>query len=345
MGSDTEERRVIDEPSDDDRLWRRWAVVSFCFAVTAFLFAAIWVFEAQDSSVSVDRAQAFSPFGAAAVAIVTFFTIIWRGILNSRQLEYQAAQLRHQVDQINQVIRQNDTKDEENRARFLQDGARLLSDQSQPQQVLAGIVTLNLLLRKSGNFGGSAMDLLADFYDRARSNETLSNALELARTTLAGGARMGLRSRIDLVLEEEENTRWKGLRGFGRQYYHSGTIGNEAYTNLAGENVSYTDVTFKECVIDREENYWKCTFENCHIVLFAAFSFDDCTFVACDFSGCTVREDPSGNRIGDDSVYLSNEPPVGYQAEKFIRVLTPVERKPDYREWIFFGERGDLCQL
>lgn len=310
MAEEPSENRVPDEPRISAGMWYGWAVGGFILAAAFFAVAALWVFNGDLATVQ-QRAQAVTPFGAALIAMVTFFTVAWRGVQTERQLQYQA-------EQITQVIRQNDAKEQENLAKLLQDGAKLMSDSEHFANMSAGISSLEALLNADRNnmFAKPAMNVLADFY--ARNYAETNPITELARTALISGRSKGFESSV--IGHFQDLKVWPEVSGFRAQFYKEGRIYGNAFRTIANEAKAFEGVQFFGCKdIDGTTTFIKCTFRQCSIKLATEeLIFADNTFIECDFSKCgflNVSEEEikmiflKKNR----NFYYKNTPPFAFQ--------------------------------
>lgn len=188
---ETEQRAAKDGPQIKQDTWFALAIAAFLITVVIFGVAAMWVMSAPAPEM-VQRAQSFTPFGAGMVAIVTFFTIAWRGVINTRQLEYQA-------DQLEQVRRrQVDATDDANYAKLLQEGAKMLAETDKKPQIMAGVATLEILINEpKRRFAIEALDLLAAYVSEHYGEELLNSTNRAAIRGLQLGERLGMRSRLD----------------------------------------------------------------------------------------------------------------------------------------------------
>jgi ABC-type nickel/cobalt efflux system permease component RcnA len=149
--------RVPDVPTIKEATWLGLAIALVFITVILFSISAFWVLTASNSEDMVRRAQTFTPFGAVLFGMVTFCTVAWRGLVTARQADLQAKQ-------IEQQIRQNDAKDEENLAKLLMDGTKLVSDKEATEaQILAGVAALEAVVTAPNDrFARQAMDVVVE---------------------------------------------------------------------------------------------------------------------------------------------------------------------------------------
>ncbi|MEH6691309.1 MAG: hypothetical protein V7774_09015 [Pseudorhizobium pelagicum] len=325
------EDRVSENPTDNDKAWLRAAVVSFIFAVIAFGFAAGWVFAGADES-SNERAQAFAPFGAALAAIVTFFTIVWRGVLNTRQLEYQAAQISHQAAQLEQTRRQTEAKDEETLAKLLIDAAKLIAEKDKQPQVVAGIAALDIVIRDPKHrYGVEAMDLLADLLLDTYGDQPLSRINRAVLQALGNGEKLGIMSRVEGKFTRPtatftNNGYWHYIPGIPSLSFTGGSLSQQAYERMFPRIKLLREVTLNGVEVDLTTGrFHKCTFTDCRVTAARWYDFKDCEFVNCDFSGATIKRPPSRDLDVDlrtrRNFYRAGDPPYDQHGESLAALF------------------------
>lgn len=294
MGSQNDEDQVGDYPTENERFWFSAAITAFIFTVIAFGIAGVWTFSLEGQN-AVFRAQTFAPYGIALGATVTFFTVIWRGVIASKQLKLQADQIKlqgdqlnQQIDQLAQVIRQNDAKEDESLLRLLQDGAKFITESDKAAQIMAGIASLDVLLSNDvkRKYSVQAMDILAEYYLQNYSLDT--NGVASARRVLNRGADANIRSTISakFVGSTQKRKRWPRVLGFASQRYVGGTFqGRRDLSRVQSEARNFHEVEFNHCSI-RHGTYKDCHFVKCKIVQFDVDELAKNIFTRCDFSDC-----------------------------------------------------------
>lgn len=293
MKQDEVNEAVPEGPQIKAETWFALAIAAFAITAVIFGLMGLWIFT-EDAAQALPRAQAFTPFGAALIAIVTFFTIAWRGVLNTRQLEYQA-------DQIVQSRRQNDAKDDENLARLLQDGAKLVGEYEKPPHVLAGIATLSVVVQDpKKRFGEQAMDILADFILYCYNEPKLQSAYAAAARAMGNGADNDLRSsaHISLTRPIADDRSWIPVRGV-RASYSGGTARRVKLSDFDLKMPPHYDpfmnVQFEMCEVDQDVWVENCTFVRCKITLIDGDVLGTSKFISCDFSGARISSSVFGH--------------------------------------------------
>ncbi|MFC5760548.1 hypothetical protein [Rhizobium sp. GCM10022189] len=321
-------RAVSDGPNVKSETWFALAIAAFIITVLLFAGFGIVVITAVPNE-RVQIAQAFTPFGAGLAAIVTFFTVAWRGVLNTRQLEYQAEQLAH-------ARRQIESNDSANYARLLQDGAKLLGEKERQASLLAGIASLDIVIADpERRYGVEAMDLLADYVATRYGSEKLDRPLSAALRALANGEERGIISRVSATFERGVGAtlNWLNIRGFKHVTYEGGVIRGEAHkrANERKDAARFVKVTVIGSQVVEDDQYIDCNFTNCRIRSIDASELVSHEFTNCDFSGAEIRNfdeellislDAAGEQFKRNYFY-SDDPPItgGFEAD-WTGVLT-----------------------
>lgn len=326
MKYEDDNRPVSDAPTYDDHWWFSVAVAAFILAAVAFSFAALWTFSVKGQD-AVFRAQAFSPFGIALGAVVTFCTVVWRGILSLKQIRIQSEQLQNQTEQLKQIVRQNDAKEDETLVKLLQEGAKFITEAEKEAQVMAGITSLHSLLEndRARKFSAQALDIIAEFYVANYDKQT--TATRRARAVLNSAAAVGLQSGVRAEFKTTKRMHvWPPIGGFSNQHYEGGDIYEMTYQAIISETMLFTKVTFHRVQISDNAAYFHCSFQSCKIAAFDP-TLLDCKFANCDFSGCEFTE-PSeaydfeqfGRNFRNCFFYNDNPPsfPESLQWEKYF---------------------------
>ncbi|WP_412064007.1 hypothetical protein [Rhizobium sp. SYY.PMSO] len=302
MADEHEEKAVSDYATLSDKDWFTLALVTFLLSAIIIAGAAIWVFAPDEQkslwrafsggSSMVQRAQAFAPFGVALGAVVTFCTIAWRGVLNTRQLEYQAEQIKHQAQQLALAQKQNDAKDEENLAKLLMEGTKLLGAE-QASHILAGIAALqSVVVSAKLPFAPVGMDILADQAQAAGKEDSTRNILEAAANALNEGARAGQKSRRKISFNFFNNAEDRALAINGMvevKYYNAEVSGAEFSQFDDLKSYIFRKCVFNNCTIKKGVQARDCTFKNSRIRHLTDRMMLDNTFEKCDFTGVTFR--------------------------------------------------------
>ncbi len=274
-------------PQISAQRWFALAISSAIITCTMAGFAALWILGAPSPGEGVQRAQMFTPFGAAMLAVVTFCTVAWRGVLNTEQLKQQ--------------IRQNDAKDEENLAKLLQEGAKLLGEDRNVAHQLAGIASIEALFTERANrFGQQAVDLLAGYYaTQATADAPLSNRApaDSARRALIKAHSKGISSTIEYVPDAVGPLHsWPAVCGFARQHYEGGTISQASWAIVRNDPCTFKRVVVSKCALPYEVDHGRfddCAFVGCTIKYIDSIDYIiySNSFKKCNFSGCEFNDD------------------------------------------------------
>ena len=365
--------RRPDGPDVKAETWFALAIASMIISAVIAAFVAAWVFGATEAAGMVQRAQSFTPFGAALLAIVTFFTVAWRGVLNTRQLEHQAAQLElqnsqlaHQATQIDlqtrqfelqtkqlelqtrqveQQTRANDSSDQANLARLLQEGAKLLGEKEKEPQLLGGIVTLETLVIGQNSFSLSAMNLLLDFVQRSYNIDSHKSAVLAARLVLARGAKTGVRaSFISEFKTEDDDHVWLGVKGAARIEYSGGTVDSQTYSDTDGRGW-FSNARVIQCkIVDDKPGFFRCKFRQCDFSGIKMNRLIGGSFTDCLFSGAEFSEGFDFSNMVVGNKYQKGQPPVG-GGGRWQGVIEEVDEAPLWSRTYSFNRPGDLAHI
>ncbi|MBP2534094.1 hypothetical protein [Agrobacterium tumefaciens] len=277
--------------SDSDSNWptlskRDWYVFAICLAIGAVIstvYAGAWVFGAPAIPEMKQRIDVLAPFGAIYLALMTFCTVAWRGMVTSRQADQQK--------------RQNDANDEANYSKLLQEAAKLIAEKEKIPQVVAGISTLEILMTEpQQRFGIEAMDLLADLLMDTYGKSPLNNVNRATLRALRTGERRGIRSRVDGVFErpvatDSNRNRWTRIPGLRSLSFTGGTMTGDVYESTVKRIHKLNQVRLEGCTINKSPIFSDCTFHACKIDHIHEFDLELNNFYDCDFSGCIVKLD------------------------------------------------------
>lgn len=275
---------------DPDKLnWPRltekdWYVFAICLAIGAIIaafFAAVWVFGATSVLEMKQRIDVLTPFGAIYLALMTFCTVAWRGMVTSRQADQQK--------------RQNDANDEANYSKLLQEAAKLIADKEKIPQVVAGISTLEILLTEpQKRFAVEAMDLLADLLIDTYEKPGFDNVNRATLRALTTGEQKGARSRTSAKFEKPVSShpydkRWPRIAGISPLHLVGGSLWPTIYRDMETSLGRIEKVRLHECRIIKSKSFSECVFSNCKIEAIDDFDLRRNTFEDCDFSGCIIK--------------------------------------------------------
>lgn len=286
--SSANQKNTADEwPAFSERHWYAISVSLVIIGLVLAAFAASWILTAASIDDMKDRVQIVAPFGTIFLALITFCTVAWRGMVTSRQADQQK--------------RQNDANDEVNLAKLLQEGAKMLAESDKNAQILAGIATLDIVIADpQKRLGMQAMDLIADFVQANFDNEVMKQKTDAAMRVLANGESRGIISRNIGHFRRatgEKLRYWPCIRGFRFITYEGGALRNTAFQRIA-ERATFTtlrNVKLVSCEVTYKFNYVNCIFEDCwitslHWADLTGHSFRNCDFSSADIMGTANHE-------------------------------------------------------
>jgi hypothetical protein len=324
----SEKPPVGNRPSENAADWFGCAVGTAIVLAIAVAGAAVYVFSGATDQQVVARAQALSPFGVAAFALTTFLTVVWRGILSTEQL--------------NEQTRQNNAKDDENLAKLLIDGTKLIGEPNDIN-VIAGIAALQAVVTSPrGSFAVPAMDLLADKIFSTDINVQWKIYSASVRA-LNAGATTGYRSSNNLSLissdSPESESIWLGLRGVPQVSFTGGYfIGKEFGVLDPDTQYRFNKTTFDGCEINQMERrrFMHCVFRTCRIRVASYGLINSGALENCDLSGLRLVSPLSNKGINiarkiakGRNWYYSDDPPDPYGTIEWEKLCEVRDRDAD----------------
>ncbi|TPI17610.1 hypothetical protein [Mesorhizobium sp. B4-1-1] len=302
--------------SNSDELWETadsWKAAAIALAigtpsVCAFFFP--WVYSSTTDLQMLQRVQIVGSLAAFGVALITFCTVVWRGLIATQQAKLQRIQIEKLTAQIAAT-------DENNLALRLQKGAELLSDPGKRSHVAAGLVSLEAVANTPNSpFAIEAMNLIADFVDEQGKTDHLNAGVRLAIEALGritGRTRLIAQRTLDFSEPTNDDTDtprpktyWRLVRGVGGVYYNGGNFFSAQVGPL--QNAMFDMVTFTRCAMDIDQSFVDCTFERCKIS--SAKDLSNGTFVRCDFSGAKIGRVGTSDLRHVNCYYEPTNPPV-----------------------------------
>lgn len=280
-----------DRPSLSEHDWFALAVASVVIGLVLFSFVAAWVLMTDDLSVAKQRIDIVVPFATVYLAVVTFSTIAWRGLVSARQADQQKAQ--------------NDANDDANYAKLLQEGAKLLGDHSKPHDQLAGLASLEVVINEpKRRFSPQALDVAANFYssihndisEEVARNYSSNAVIAFARSVIERASALGMTNSIRAKFSSpNKQFRWVGVNGFLHQSYVGGIITRSALAIIEKDRFSIQNAGIHSIEFPRDKgSFDTCLFKFCQVRTIDEFmvTLDKHRFERCDFSGCEFQSDP-----------------------------------------------------
>lgn len=280
MAADKDSKGVGGRPSREEADWFNVSVDTAIIVGLLVICAAAYVFGADENGRAA-RAQSIAPFGVALLALVTFTTVVWRGLVSTRQADEQR--------------RQNDSKDYENLAKLLIDGTKLVGEKDpNGASMRAGLAALQAVVTANDDrFATSAMDVVLDILRKSFADGDPTESINPCRRVMSAGAQLGRSASSPLVLSSEQlsGTKWKSIDG--AVIHFVGGVVDRSFglrelkgPESLGEAPSFEGTLFEG--VDVDGDYLAgadgCVFNKCHIKdVNDAFLIAN-RFIDCDFS-------------------------------------------------------------
>lgn len=320
LGDDTEGRRADD-----------WLTAAISFgvisaAVVLFLFVPTILL---DGKIDADRVDAIYKLALLCGAIVTFMTVVWRGLISSRQANYQQRQLGIQQAQLERLAEQHAATVENTLAQQLQKGAELVADEK-PARVAAGIATLGAVARTKGaRFGMQARDLLLDVIkDKGLKNHNVP-AVKRAASELLEAFRTEPAIIHDMITFEADDSpavpddhfaEWELIAGVERCVYIGGVFYRQAIDETLLRYMKFERVRFTECTIfdlskirGKKCRFYKSTFLHADSASLEEYEFDECDFsetiISVNAPMPDMREGANWYMPGHEPTFIANPGP------------------------------------
>lgn len=265
-------------PNVSEDIWYAMSVAMVIIATSLAPFVLGWVISASDVASMKLRVDVAAPFAAFFLALVTFSTVAWRGMVTSRQADQQK--------------RQNDANDEANYSKLLQEAAKLLADAEKRSQVIAGIASLEILISEpKRRFAIEAMDLLGDHLLTTYHGGSFDRVSRAVIRGLSLGENLGLISRVDGVFTSPEKyASWQYLPAFRSINLTGGSLSEEVYEKSKNRIKALTNVRISGGEYARNISYQRCSFLGSRITEIQEFRLALHNFNACDFSDAVIRQ-------------------------------------------------------
>ncbi|MGV0878045.1 hypothetical protein V6767_12945 [Martelella sp. FLE1502] len=333
-------------PIRDPRFWLSVSLTLLCLLLAFLLFSGWYVFESDKFPGEAEkRVEIFWRIGAGFIALITFTTVVWRGMMTDQQVNLQR-------EQINQIIRQNDANDNASYVDLLMEGTKLLNQEGDSSKRAAIAALATVIGDPKRRYSIQALDSIGSEWRQNSTKLEADNYLQRIRDELLRADDMGLRSSIHATFKtEDQMSFWRSVRGFASQSYRGGVIqnfGHASATEDLSANVGplfeiqrdpfseFMLVTIIRSFItddigERRTAFFDCDFKECKIgrISRATFAFNQ--FSACCFSGAEIY-------AGEDDVFGSTA--LSLTKEKFAGsyydVATPPRAEDGFSDWALF---------
>ncbi|NGO64222.1 hypothetical protein G6N76_11085 [Rhizobium daejeonense] len=322
-----EDRPVSDWPNMDPRWWMLAAVtVTFGLAIPGAIFAAVAVFSQKMPETAHDMVTVIVPFGTIVLALITFFTVVWRGLLTDQQVKEQR--------------RQNNAKDDEMLTKLLVDGAGLLGDENEAKR-MAGVSALNTVATApNGSYSSNAMEILLEFWEHNYRADNTTRAVRNTSSALAQAVRLGRRANTGIYVFEDERSPnlsdWSPPPGAQFVFLRGGFIGKNSFAKL-DRNTRWTmnQVSLEGCIIEAGSwEFFTCRFKGCTIATPPLKSgaenwfHERSSFEDCDFSGAAIDANDFRSYVQEygslrvhNNFYYEDDPPVSNASIDWLNEL------------------------
>ncbi|MER9579247.1 hypothetical protein NKI78_27070 [Mesorhizobium sp. M0400] len=313
-----------DKPADNGRkqAWEQeenWLGLAIAGAVILAViggFLVWWVMSADLPANRLQRVQTVSPLGILAVAAITFFTVVWRGLISARQANTS-------LQQLDGLTKQIALAEETSLATLLQKGAELLADENYAKRS-AGIATLEAVaIAGSDKFTDPARKLLIDFV-RANGHETHSGRLTKQAISGVNSGFAKEKTFIDdhLYFEINEDTEmryddyatnWRVIEGVFSVRYQGGNMDEQRIIRENMGDANFSHVRFGECFFDvfYAMSFNKCRFSSCTFGRIHTSEVVDLDLRDCNFSGANIVFDRGMPDLREgENFYLAGNPPI-----------------------------------
>lgn len=294
--------------------WKAAAIAIAIITPCLCSFTFPWVFAAGTDEAMLHRVQIVGAAAAFGVALITFCTVVWKGMISTQQAMLQRIQIERLTDQIAETAKANS-------ADFLQKGAELLAETGKPAHVSAGIATLGSVAGDiHDRFGVQAMNLLAEYVqDNGASSHRPTKVKSAIGLLNSVWESTGRRAELSLRFEapQESRTTWEMIFWAAKISYREGIITGEDFTAMGSDESSprmaFFGVSFNRCKIfkTRGVNFFDCKFLACEIAEISPLMLTQNTFERCDFSGAMVTgmANPFPDLKSGGNWYKSGSPP------------------------------------
>lgn len=308
--------------SNDEELWEsaeNWKAAAIAIAVItpcACSFFLHWIFAAPNDAAMLQRVQMVGAVAAFAVALITFCTVVWRGVISTQQAKLQ----RLQIDKLSTQIAATEVS---NLATLLQKGAELIAEVDKPARVAAGIASLRAVGEGTDEqFGVQAMEIIAD-YIQQRGTNVFSDQIGMSATMALALIHEKTNRIANRIIEfefdpeyhdPEEDVRLQLVTGVVKVRYYGGYFdGIELTEKISGRTqFKFDNVRFLEGYVDfRCGEMVKCNFNGISVIRFDSRWAHYSEFVDCNFSDCQVNSPHTFPDLrGGKNWFYKTHPPV-----------------------------------
>jgi uncharacterized protein YjbI with pentapeptide repeats len=293
-------------PTINEKEWYALSIASAIATVVVSFFVLYWVLYGGYPEIRTERISIAGAIVTFWVAVTTFCSVAWRGLISTRQIE--------------ETRRQIAIAEENNVAETLQKGAELISETSMAKAA-AGIASLHsVMLANNVRLATAAQSLLLDYVVQhgkighgqqniTRAAQALTSAHLSKKLMLNQSAYF---EKDDVVGDNDDNytTDWIVIYGISSVSYHGGNVNSQEI--FQGNEVNFTGVVFNNCTFKNLSGviFRRCKFYGCKIEKVHTSLLESNHFWQCDFSGATIVFDAPmpDMREGKNYIYSYDRP-------------------------------------
>lgn len=336
----------------DPRFWLSASLALIAFLVVFLFFAVLFVLDADQELTQSpsERVEIVWRSGAALIALITFVTVIWRGMMTDQQTREQK--------------RQNDANDDAAYAGLLVEGTKLLGEKSDHHKRAGVAILLRVTTDPSSDDNGrpnrlqqQAMDILASEWSQNHETFSAENYTSFLYRALFSTRVPRLFASFDLSCDDhrtveidgkiskqpKHDKRWLVSGGFQNQSFFGGkTDLNFIKTELfQGISVKFAHTEINDSEIVKHKNgvkisYNVCTFVDCRIAEIDSDELYGSTFICCDFSRCCINSAAFfATQDGLDEAKILNQKRINYFSDpgNWYDIDNPPVSTDDFRDW------------
>ncbi|MER8556120.1 hypothetical protein NKH37_28870 [Mesorhizobium sp. M1217] len=301
---------------EQEENWLGLAIAGAVIIAVVGGFLVWWIMSVASAADRLQRVQTVSPLGLLAVAAITFFTVVWRGLISARQANTS-------LQQLDGLTKQIALAEETSLATLLQKGAELLADENSAKRS-AGIATLEAVaIAGSDKFTDPARKLLIDF---VRANGSEAHGGRLIKQAISGinagfakertfiDDRLYFEMNDEIAMRHDEyETNWRIVEGIFTVSYIGGNMDEQRIIRDNIGDANFSHVRFGECIFDNfyAMSFNKCRFGGCTFGRIRTSELDGLDVSDCNFSGASIVFDQGMPDLRKGkNFFLSGTPPV-----------------------------------
>ncbi|MGN6144742.1 MAG: hypothetical protein ACTHOP_14250 [Mesorhizobium sp.] len=314
--------------------WLSTAFIAGLCVIFATLVAVLIALFSLRGQPLTERVDVIYKLALIGVGIVTFCTVVWRGLITTRQADAQLHATILQREQIDKLALQIAATEENTLADLLQRGAQLIAESAKKAHMAAGVAILQSVAEApNAKFAIQAMNLLADFVQDNYKLGISDVIAEGAISSLKAGAFLERNSTRVLKFDARpikatsNDGTWRIISGVKAVRYLGGAIDYVESSELSRKTrYFFTETRIENSNLNlKKSTFNKCVFDSCEILVATGLSIKRNTFEDCDFSGAVI-DNPTGFvdlRSGGNFYNIGEEPKTKMRPPKWPEVLNP----------------------